>query len=247
MQYKVLKNALQAKSSPLKAKGSLRFFKTGKGQYGEGDHFIGVTVPDIRMIAKKYPLTPLAEVRKLLKSFIHEERALGLIILVNRFQKGDLASREKIFHFYLRNRKAVNNWDLVDLSAPAILGGYCLETDDLELMDQLVNSKRHWDRRMAIVATFSFIRKDKTHLTFRYAKKLLSDNEDLMHKATGWMLREAGKKDEQKLKSFLHENLAQMPRTMLRYAIEKLSPTERKSILHQGRVKIKTRKVRLGA
>jgi 3-methyladenine DNA glycosylase AlkD len=231
MQYKILKNALKAKSSKLKAQGSQRFFKTGKGQYAEGDLFIGVTVPEIRLIAKTYPLTPLGEVKKLLKGAIHEERALGLIILVNRFNQADLKLRQKIFAFYLRNRQAVNNWDLVDLSAPAILGKFCFESGQHEIMDKLVTSKRHWDRRMAIVATLSFIRNHATQLTYHYAEKLLGDKEDLMHKATGWMLREAGKKDERELKKFLLKHSEKMPRTMLRYAIEKFSPAERQEML----------------
>lgn len=233
MQYKLLKNALRLKSSTKKAEGQRRFFKTGKGQYAEGDIFIGVTVPEIRSIVKMYPSTPLSEIKKLLKSEIHEERSLGILLLIHQFKKADTAQRSPLFNFYLKNLSRINNWDLVDNSAPAIMGAYCFEIKSHEVMDQLLTSKRHWDRRIAIVGTLFFIRQGKTQLTFNYARALLRDQEDLMHKATGWMLREAGKKNEQGLKNFIKTNVRKMPRTMLRYSIEKFSPSERASILKQ--------------
>jgi 3-methyladenine DNA glycosylase AlkD len=222
---------LKKKSSEERALRTMSFFKTGKGQYSEGDLFIGVSNPDIREIAKIYPQTSIKDLVKLLKSPIHEERLLSLILMVNQFKKGDKQLRIELFNTYTKNRAFVNNWDLVDLSSPILLGDFCLENNDHEFMDELLNSTRHWDRRMAIVGTLSFIRNSVTKLTFVYAQKLLNDKEDLMHKATGWMLREAGKRDENALRKFLSLYGKKMPRTMLRYAIEKFSEKERQKIL----------------
>ena len=210
---------------------SVRFFKTGKGQYGEGDIFLGVTVPELREIARTNSSAPLTTLRLLLQAEIHEERLLALIILVNRYVQGNPEEKKKIFHFYIKNRQQINNWDLVDTSAPYILGLHVLEHNDLKVLKKLLISKRQWDRRMAILATFAFIRNNQTDLTFNFAEKLLSDKEDLMHKATGWMLREAGKRDGKALRKFISLHGAEMPRTMLRYAIEKFSVNERKEIL----------------
>jgi 3-methyladenine DNA glycosylase AlkD len=231
MNYKILQLELKKKSSEERALRTMSFFKTGKGQYSEGDIFIGVSNPDIREIAKIYPQTSIKDLVKLLKSPIHEERLLSLILMVNQFKKGDKQLRIELFNTYTKNRAFVNNWDLVDLSSPILLGDFCLENNDHEFMDELLNSTRHWDRRMAIVGTLSFIRNSVTKLTFVYAQKLLNDKEDLMHKATGWMLREAGKRDENALRKFLSLYGKKMPRTMLRYAIEKFSEKERQKIL----------------
>lgn len=231
MNYKILQLELKKKSSEERALRTMSFFKTGKGQYSEGDLFIGVSNPDIREIAKIYPQTSIKDLVKLLKSPIHEERLLSLILMVNQFKKGDKQLRIELFKTYTNNRAFVNNWDLVDLSSPILLGDFCLENNDHEFMDELLNSTRHWDRRMAIVGTLSFIRNSVTKLTFVYAQKLLNDKEDLMHKATGWMLREAGKRDENALRKFLSLYGKKMPRTMLRYAIEKFSEKERQKIL----------------
>jgi len=231
MNYKILQLELKKKSSEERALRTMSFFKTGKGQYSEGDLFIGVSNPDIREIAKIYPQTSIKDLVKLLKSPIHEERLLSLILMVNQFKKGDKQLRIELFNIYTNNRAFVNNWDLVDLSSPILLGDFCLENNDHEFMDELLNSTRHWDRRMAIVGTLSFIRNSVTKLTFVYAQKLLNDKEDLMHKATGWMLREAGKRDENALRKFLSLYGKKMPRTMLRYAIEKFSEKERQKIL----------------
>lgn len=231
MNYKILQLELKKKSSEERALRTMRFFKTGKGQYSEGDIFIGVSNPDIREIAKIYPQTSIKDLVKLLKSPIHEERLLSLILMVNQFKKGDKQLRIELFNTYTNNRAFVNNWDLVDLSSPILLGDFCLENNDHEFMDELLNSTRHWDRRMAIVGTLNFIRNSVTKLTFVYAQKLLNDKEDLMHKATGWMLREAGKRDENALRKFLSLHGKKMPRTMLRYAIEKFSEKERQKIL----------------
>jgi 3-methyladenine DNA glycosylase AlkD len=231
MNYKILQFELKKKSSEERALRTISFFKTGKGQYSEGDIFIGVSNPDIREIAKIYLQTSIKDLVKLLKSPIHEERLLSLILMVNQFKKGDKQLRIELFNTYTKNRAFVNNWDLVDLSSPILLGDFCLENNDHEFMDELLNSTRHWDRRMAIVGTLSFIRNSETKLTFVYAQKLLNDKEDLMHKATGWMLREAGKRDEKALRKFLSLHGKKMPRTMLRYAIEKFSEKERQKIL----------------
>ncbi|MGZ3788094.1 MAG: DNA alkylation repair protein [Bacteriovorax sp.] len=238
MQYHVLKKALQEKSSEQRKLNSQRYFKTGKGQYGENDIFIGVTNPDIRSLAKMYADAPFSVISKLIRSPIHEERFLAIVLLVNQFKKAEQKEKTKIHQFYLRNLKFVNNWDLVDASASVLLGDYCLETKNHKEMDKLLHSKNHWSRRTAIIATFSFIRTGKTKLTFKYARELLKDEEDLMHKATGWALREAGKKDESSLKNFIHAHGNKMPRTMLRYAIERFSANERKAILRQTREKM---------
>ena len=237
MNYKILKNELKKKSSEERASRTMSFFKMGKGQYSEGDLFIGVSIPDIRQIARNFPQTSLNEVMKLFISPVHEERLLALIMMVNQFKNGDEKSKKEIFKIYVDQRIFVNNWDLVDLSSPAIMGNYCFENNNHDFMDDLLGSRRHWDRRMAIVGTLSYIRNGYTKLTFTYAKKLLSDKEDLMHKATGWMLREAGKRDEKSLRSFISLHGKKMPRTMLRYAIEKFNEKDRKKILSDTKSK----------
>lgn len=229
--YKILKKALADKSSLIRAESSKRFFKTGKGEYGEGDIFIGVSVPDIRKVAKEYADTPLKEISELLKSKIHEERLLSGILLVNRYKKSSIDQQKEIHNFFMSHRSAMNNWDLVDTTAPTLIGEYCFQSGSHEIMEKLLKSKRHWDRRLAILSTFAFIRKNDLQLTFRYALALMSDKEDLMHKATGWMLREAGKRDFKKLTHFIQDYGKEMPRTMLRYSIEKFSPKERNKIL----------------
>jgi 3-methyladenine DNA glycosylase AlkD len=232
MNYTILKKNLIQKSTPERAETSKKFFKMGKGDYAENDQFIGVSVPDIRRIAKLFPHITLSEIEKLFKSPIHEERHLGIIILLDQFRQGELEIRNKIFNFYLKHRKCVNNWDLVDTSAANLVGAHCFMQGSHAAMDQLLISKRHWDRRIAVVATHYFIRQGMTKLTFKYAECLLNDEEDLMHKATGWMLREAGKNNPQALKKFIKINLHQMPRTMLRYSIERFNEKERKKILN---------------
>ncbi|MFN3698000.1 MAG: DNA alkylation repair protein [Pseudobdellovibrio sp.] len=212
------------------------FFKTGPGQYGEGDIFIGVTVPDMRVIAKKYADTNIKDIDILLQSEIHEDRLLGLTILVIQYEKTkDLSQKKKIVQFYLKKTKRINNWDLVDLSAYKILGDYCFLTNNYSTLVKLSKSKWHWDRRISIVSTLRPIQRKKTDVTFKMAPKFLTETEDLMHKATGWMLREAGKKNFLELKKFITRFGKKMPRTMLRYAIEKFPENERKRILIETR------------
>jgi 3-methyladenine DNA glycosylase AlkD len=208
-----------------------RFYKTAPGEYGEGDLFIGVIVPDTRLIAKKYIDLPFAELEKVIASPIHEERLCGLIILTLRYKRDkDEQSRKKIFTFYMKMLRAghVNNWDLVDVSAP-IIGDYLIsEPNHIELLEKLSRSKNLWHRRTAMVFTFAFLRKGITKPTVVIAENLLGDSHDLIHKAVGWMLREMGKRDPYLLRSFLKENAPEMPRTALRYSIERLPETERK-------------------
>ncbi len=231
MTSRLIREELFKKSSEARANITKRFFKTEKGGYAYGDIFIGVRVPDVRKIALKFKETPLNEVIPFFKSDVHEERLLALIFLVEQYKKSKPLARKKIVRLYLKHRLAVNNWDLVDLSSPYILGAHAFETGSVQLLEKLLRSKRQWDRRISIVSTWFLIRQGQTEMTFLFASRLLSDKEDLMHKATGWMLREAGKKDIIGLKKFLLQYGKKMPRTMLRYAIEKFNPNERKKIL----------------
>ena len=225
----LIKRNLEEKSNPEKAKILQRFFKTGKGQYGEGDIFIGVTVPEIRKTANEYKNLKFAEIQKLLNSKIHEHRVAGLIILVKQFKKGSEQEKCKVFDFYIKNFKCVNNWDLVDLSSHHIIGIYLLDhPEKTSLLYKWATSKNLWERRIAIISTFEFIRKNKFEESLKLAEILLNDKHDLIHKAVGWMLREIGKRDQQAEEMFLEKYYKKMPRTMLRYAIEKFAPEKRK-------------------
>ncbi len=228
-----VKRELKKLADKDRAISSARFFKTGKGHYGEGDKFLGITVPAQRQAAKKFSGLPLAEIDRLLKSPYHEHRLTALLILVDKFGRAAAADQQKIVKFYLSKTKFINNWDLVDLSADKILGVWLLVHPDKRLLERLAKSKNLWERRIAMLATFAFIKQKKLTPTFDLAKKLLSDRHDLMHKATGWMLREAGKRDLPALKKFLNEHAPRMPRTMLRYSIEKLSGHERQKYLRK--------------
>lgn len=225
-----LKKDLLTLANPQKAQDLQRFFKTGPGQYGEGDVFLGITVPKSHLVATKYKDLPLSQIGKLLKSKIHEERLIALLILVGQFKKGTPAQREKIFRFYLKSTPYINNWDLVDLSAHKIVGEYLLEKDTSTL-DKLARSQNLWEKRIAIVATFQFIAAGKLERTLEISRPLLSDPHDLIHKAIGWMLREVGKKDQKTLEDFLKQNYKNLPRTTLRYAIERFSPALRQKYL----------------
>lgn len=214
-----------------KAKILHRFFKTGKGQYGEGDVFIGGTVPQVRGIAKLfYNEISLSDVLSLISSKIHEERLLALVILVLKFEKGSEEDKTKIYNFYLKNIGYVNNWDLVDLSAPKIIGAYLFDKDR-KILFKLAKSENLWEKRIAILSTFYFIQKNDFIDTLKIAQILLRDEHDLIHKAVGWMLREVGKKSFKKEEKFLLSNYKRMPRTMLRYAIEKFPDARRKEFL----------------
>jgi len=224
-----VRKELKSMADPDKAVILQRFFKTGLGQYGEGDIFIGVTVPQSRKIAKKFSQLQLVEVKTLLYSRIHEERLVALLILVWRYSSasGNREEKEEIVKFYLDNIKQVNNWDLVDLSAPNILGAHLLDNRDSRLLYRLSKSENVWERRVAILATYHFIRNDDFSYTLKIAEMLLQDRHDLIHKAVGWMLREVGKRDATAEEAFLEKYWSVMPRTMLRYAIERLPENKR--------------------
>ncbi|HSP67983.1 MAG TPA: DNA alkylation repair protein [Bryobacteraceae bacterium] len=227
MKLKDLRSELAASADPERARNSAWFFKTGKGQYGHGDRFIGLTVPTIRRIAHRYTPLPLTDVAKLLASPIHEYRFAALEILVAQYERGD---EKAVFDFYLKHTRFVNNWDLVDTSAPYIVGEHLL-TRPRRILYRLAKSKSIWERRIAIVSTMIFIRAGEIEDTFAIARLLLADDHDLIHKAVGWMLREAGKQSAPALLHFLKENHAALPRTTLRYAIERFPAAERKRLL----------------
>lgn len=212
------------------AEHSQRFFKTGEGEYGEGDRFLGIRVPVLRAQVKKYRDISRDEIQKLLKSPYHEERLLALLFMVRKFFKGDEEEKTAIYEQYLNNAKYINNWDLVDCSAPQIVGAY-LERRDRKHLYQLAKSRSLWERRIAIMATFHFIKQDEFEDTLIISERLLKDQEDLIHKAAGWMLREVGKRDLKVEETFLKKHYQKMPRTMLRYAIEKLPAPKRKRYL----------------
>jgi len=255
---KELKSLYSAKKSQILQ----RFFKTGKGEYGEGDVFFGITVPKQREVVKRHKDADFVTIKKLLNSKIHEYRMVGVLILIEQFKKvqtchsefisesshskkkilkqvqddGEILDnasalrKKKIFEFYLKNLKSINNWDLVDLSAPII--GDFLIGKDISVLDKMAKSKNLWERRVAIMFTFAFVRKNIFKETFRISDALLRDKHDLIHKAVGWMLREVGKRDLQAEKNFLQDRYKKMPRTMLRYAIEKFEEKERKKYLN---------------
>ncbi len=229
---KKLREEIRRCSNKEKAKILQGFFKTGKGEYGEGDIFLGLTVPQQRVIAKlASERILLDDVEMLLGSEIHDERMVGLLILVDKY-KGD--DKKIVYDFYLANTKGVNNWDLVDLSAPKIVGDYLLKKDR-GILYKLAKSENLWEKRIAIVSTFAFIREGELVDTLKISKILLKDKHDLIHKAVGWMLREVGKKNKDVLEKFLRENYDELPRTTLRYAIERFEEGERKGWLRGNR------------
>ncbi len=222
---------LRELANPTIAEHSQRFFKTGKGQYGEGDIFLGIRVPVLRAQATKFHDLPLKEVRSLMKSAFHEERLCALLILVLKFAKGDEQERTAIYNLYVKNTKYMNNWDLVDSSAHQIVGGYLIDKDRRPLYT-FTQSKSLWKRRISIIATYHFIKKNQFKDALSISKSLLKDPEDLIHKAVGWMLREVGKRDLATEKTFLKAHYKRMPRTMLRYAIVRFPERERKRYLN---------------
>ena len=230
MNHKIIHNDLLQLANEQIAEHSQRFFKTGKGEYGEGDIFLGIRVPLLRKLVKKYRGISITEVRKLLHSKFHEERLLAVLMLVQLFKSGDKSVEKQVYDLYLENTEFINNWDLVDISASHIVGAHLHEKDKAPLYN-LVQSKNLWERRIAIIATFYFIRQNEFDDTLKIAEILLNDKEDLIHKAVGWMLREVGKREIELEEEFLQEHYKIMPRTMLRYAIEKFTETSRKMYL----------------
>ncbi len=225
-----LKKELENSSDKDRAQILQRFFKTGKGEYGEGDIFMGIRVPILRGIVKNYYDLSLPKIQELLKSEIHEHRLGGLFILNHKYQKSSDEDKANIFNFYLNNTKNINNWDLVDLSAPNIVGDFLFDKDK-KVLYGLANSNDLWKKRIAVVSTFSFIRKNEFEDILAISELLLKDEHDLIHKAVGWMLREVGKREENILKDFLRKHYENIPRTTLRYAIEKFEEEERKKWL----------------
>ena len=234
MSAKEVVSELKLLASPGKAAELQRFFKTGPGDYAEGDIFLGVMVPQTRKIAAKFTDLSPAEISKLTNSDFHEVRLCGLIILTNQYKRSkELVEKARLFNFYLKELKAgnVNNWDLVDVSAPTI-GEYLLHVaDPMKTLNQLAKRESLWERRASVIFTFAFLRAGELEPTYEMAERHLKDQHDLMHKAVGWMLREMGKRDLGLLRNFLNEHCTQMPRTALRYAIEKMSDSERKKWL----------------
>lgn len=223
-----VKADINALANPTKATLAQRFFRTGKGQYGEGDLFLGLTVPAQRRIAKQYRSLSHTHIDRLMRSKYHEHRLVALLILVDQFQRGEESTKRHITNAYLSYTKWINNWDLVDTSAYHILGAWIVDHNkDKTMLTTLAHSHDLWEKRIAIVATLALIRNGNTKETIRISKILLSDTHDLIHKAVGWMLREAGKKQPAILTHFLDAHAHKMPRTMLRYAIEKLPPQTR--------------------
>ena len=213
-----------------------RFFKTGKGEYGEGDRFMGVSVPQVRLVSKRNRDISLDEVEQLLASPWHEARQCALFILTLQYQRAKAEERKIIVDFYLSHTDRINNWDLVDVSAHYIIGDYLL-SHSREILYQLAESPSLWENRIAMVSTYAFIRKGELDDTYALATRMMHHPHDLMHKAIGWMLREAGKKDVERLTRYVKQYAGQMPRTMLRYAIEKLEDGLRQEIMKIPRLK----------
>lgn len=237
--FKKITRELAKLGDPEQAAVLRRFFKTGPGQYGQGDMFRGIKVPVLRQIVKKYLDLPLADAEKLLHAGHHEDRLLGLLFFVDRFSKGRAELRRQIYRLYLDNTRFINNWDLVDVSAPHIVGAYLFDKSRAPLR-RLARSALLWERRIAIVATFYFIRRNQFDDTLKIAGMLLGDKHDLMHKAVGWMLREVGKRDLAAEEGFLQKHCGHMPRTMLRYAIERFAPDKRAAYLAGRQVSAKS-------
>ncbi len=227
-----LKQDLEKLVNPKKAKILSGFFKTGKGEYGEGDIFLGIKVPEQRKIAKKYFNLTLEDIQSLLGSKMHEYRLISLFILVGKYEKADAKDKKIIVDFYLKNTRNINNWDLVDSSAPYILGEYLLEKDR-SVLYELANSDNLWEKRIAMLSTFAFIRNNDFDDALKVSEILIHDSHDLIHKAVGWMLREIGNRNQKKEEEFLNKHYKEMPRTALRYAIEKFDDGKRKYYLRK--------------
>ncbi len=234
--FQSVHEALLALANTKKAQLLQGFFRTGKGEYGEGDQFLGITVPAQRLVAKQFKLLPRPEITKLLRSPIHEERLVALVILQLQFDASDEVGKQTIVDFYLNNTDRINNWDLVDISADKILGKFLLNRPR-DVLYRLAQSSVLWEKRIAIVATYTFIRAQQFDDTIAICELLLTDKHDLIHKACGWMLREVGKRNQEVLKVFLARHAVSMPRTMLRYSIEKFSSEVRAFYLEAKRNK----------
>jgi 3-methyladenine DNA glycosylase AlkD len=230
MTVKKIQRKLQQLGSRKRAKVSQRFFKTGPGEYGEGDVFIGVRVPDLRKLVKKYKNIAIKETGQLLRSTIHEERLFALLMLVSQYSKGNETVKKRIYELYLQHTPYINSWDLVDGSAQHIVGAFLMDKNK-DPIYRLAKSKNLWERRIAILSTFHFIKHDNYSETLKISKILLTDEQDLIHKAVGWMLREIGKRDIFTQEIFLKKHYKRMPRTMLRYAIEKFPEPKRQKYL----------------
>jgi 3-methyladenine DNA glycosylase AlkD len=225
-----IEQEIQRHANPEKAKILQLFFKTGKGEYGEGDVFLGITVPEQRKIAKNFSNSELEEIEELLESEIHEKRMTALLILVEKFEKSENEEKRKIFDFYLGHTNYINNWDLVDLSAPKICGAF-LQNQNRKILYTLAVSQSLWERRIAIISCFAFIKKNDFKDALKISEMLLQDEQDLIQKAVGWMLREIGKRNPKTEEEFLKKHYKRMPRTMLRYAIERFPEKKRKAFL----------------
>ena len=234
MTYLKLKKMLREASDKDQADILKRFFKTGKDEYGEGDLFLGIKVPVIRKIIKENSDLTRNEIGTLIKSEFHEERLAALLLSVNNFLKAGPKEKKEIYQFYIKNRERINNWDLIDLSAPSIIGAYMFDKDKSVLFE-LAASESLWDKRIAVLSTFYFIKQKKYGTTLQLAEILLTDTADLIQKAVGWMLREIGKRDLKTEERFLNKYYKRMPRTMLRYAIEKF-PQEKRQDYLKGRI-----------
>jgi 3-methyladenine DNA glycosylase AlkD len=229
-----IKKEIKKQANPKQAVILQRFFKTGKGEYGEGDIFYGIKVPVQRSIAKQFKDLPFDDIKELLSSKVHEERLIAAFILVDQYKRGDDKKKKVIYDFYLKHRKGINNWDLVDLSAPKIVGAYLIDKEK-DLLYKFAKSKDLWEKRISIISTQAFIREHYFEDTLKIAEILLNDKHDLIHKAVGWMLREVGNRDQKTEEEFLRKHYKTMPRTMLRYAIEKFPEKKRKSYL-EGKI-----------
>lgn len=232
-----IRRELRSRANPARTRLLARYFKTGPKEYGAGDRFIGITVPQTRAIACRYRDLPADDIAALLSSPVHEERLCALLMLVDRYERGDDATKDRVYRFYLKNTRRINNWDLVDLSAPRIVGAHMLRTGDQGgRLLRLARSPNLWERRIAVLATFAFIGAGRHIPSFNVARVLLDDEQDLIHKAVGWMLREVGKRIGQETEEeFLHRQYRRMPRTMLRYAIERFPRRLRQAYL-TGRI-----------
>ncbi|MDH5445027.1 MAG: DNA alkylation repair protein [Gammaproteobacteria bacterium] len=227
-----IRKQLKALANKQDAEHQARYFKTGPGEYGEGDRFIGVRVPVLRKLARQHASLPIIHNLQLLQSRIHEHRLLALLILIQQFQQGDESLQKKIYRTYLKHTNVINNWDLVDVSADKIVGAWLYHhPQDIAVLEKLARSRDLWRRRISMMATLYFIRQGQYDLTLELATLLLTDKQDLIHKASGWMIREVGKRDRKRAEDFLDRHIARMPRTMLRYAIEKFPSSLRQAYL----------------